>query len=111
MRAECPGVEDLPFYSTNGNFFCARAYLGWGSDEPLGGCNGCRIAEYNDFADGEFIDAGQGMLFPFGSVVVRPGCSLYTLPTFSAYGVVYDGPLVQQNVNSGRPMQGMVNTT
>ena len=99
-KSECPDVEDLPFYYGS-KYYCARVYMGWGSTTPLGGCNGCSIGEYNSFGDGDTLDAGEGQLYPFGSVVVRPGCTLYTFHHGDEYAEVYEGPLVQQYITEG----------
>ena len=69
VRSECPALDEIPI-KLGENFNCARFYYGWGHDLPVRGCNGCSVSEYADIADGQDEDAGDGFIFPMGSVMV-----------------------------------------
>jgi hypothetical protein len=94
-RGECPSVNDLPVYYNDNTFFCARFYYGLGNDLPLHGCNGCSTQQYGDVYEGMDSDAGAGLIYPLGSLIVRPGC------TFYQFDNVYEGPAIYSKIENG----------
>ena len=104
IKAECPASDKLPvrFPTDESKFFCARFYLGPGSDGPFNGCSGCSNypTEYVDVYDGQdfrtYFDDG----YPLGSLVVRPGCTFYQFTEIDKEAVVFEGG-VYQNVDNG----------
>ena len=104
--SECPQVNDLPVYLRDDTFFCARFYYGFGDDLDIHGCNGgCSVAstDYYDLVDGADYDAGKDQQYGMGSVIVRPGCTLYTFHEAGYNGgwTTYEGPGLWSRVNDG----------
>jgi hypothetical protein len=102
-RGECPNINDLPVYYNDNTFMCARFYYGFGNDLPLHGCNGCSIQEFVDVTDGANWDAGDGLQYPVGSLIVRPGCTFYQFNE-QYYGggwKNYEGPAIYSKIENG----------
>ena len=73
-QAGCPNINDLPVMTEAGDaFWCIWNWSGRGGDIPLEGCNG----EENSYLDGIDKDASDGHYYPFGSAIVKAGCTLY----------------------------------
>ena len=100
---ECPEVKDLPVYYNSEKFYCARFYYGHGHDLPLHGCNGCSLQNYADIPEGTNLDAGSGMQYPLGSLIVRPGCTFYQFHEdhYNGGWNVYEGPGVWSKIVNG----------
>ncbi len=84
VQAECPSMKDVPvWYTEDSKFLCAVQYLGWGDQDAIRACNSCTTSDGEEYPDGFKIADGadeQGSedhYFPMGSVIVRPGCTLY----------------------------------
>ena len=81
INSECPSRLPTYYGNTQEKYLCARTYLGPGSDAVVNGCNpgspSCLGYEYVDLVDGFEGDADFGLMFPIGSAVVNPGCTLY----------------------------------
>ena len=108
IKAECPASDRLPvrFPTDESKYFCARFYLGPGKDGPFNGCSGCSAypEEYIDVYDGQDIDATECCYTPMGSLVVRPGCTLYQFTEYDNVAVVFEGgsyPLVDNGQGNG----------
>ena len=99
-KAECPGLEDIHDMYHDETFTCARFYYGWGHDLSVRGCNGCSIANYVDIPHGIDLDAGNGYHYPMGSIMVKPGCTLYVFHDHNYGGScdIYDGPTIVSKV-------------
>ena len=71
-RAECPQMKDIPvMFGTE--FSCVRVWMDWGAELPVTACNGDTYMK----ADHQDGDAGWGSYYPMGSIMVKPGCTLY----------------------------------
>ena len=107
INADCPAPDELPvrFPGDESKFFCARFWPGPGSDAPFNGCNTC--TDYpiiTDVYDGEDLDATECCYKPMGSLVVRPGCTLYQFTEYDNVAVVFEGgsyPLVDNGQGNG----------
>lgn len=104
VHSECPQLDDIPVTYSPGVFTCARFYYGYGHDLAVRGCNGCSVDDYADLPHGLDTDAGEGRIYPMGSAIVRPGCSLYVFHKNNYAGSYdrYDGPAIIANVRSGQ---------
>ena len=77
-KAECPQLREIPtIYGDTNTFTCARYYKGPGGNYPVNGCNGCASGTYFDVVDGQDATATEGHLYGMGSIMVKPGCTLY----------------------------------
>ena len=103
LRAECPGLEDIKDMQNDQTFTCARFYYGWGHDLGVRGCNGCSISEYADIPHGMDLDAGKDKHYPMGSIMVKPGCTLYVFHdnNFGGNYDKYEGPTILSRVSKG----------
>ena len=102
LRAECPGLEDIKDMQNDQTFTCARFYYGWGHDLGVRGCNGCSISEYADIPHGMDLDAGKDRHYPMGSIMVKPGCTLYVFHdnNFGGSYDKYEGPTILSRVRN-----------
>ena len=103
-KAECPALVDINNMYNSNTFTCARFYYGFGHDLPVRGCSGgCPLAEYSNVPDGANEDAGDGYHYPMGSIMVKPGCTLYVFHDTNYGGKYdkYDGPGIYSKVNTG----------
>ena len=88
-QAECPQMKDIPvMYGTQ--FTCTQVWKDHGDELPVNACNGDTYIK----ADHEDGDAGWGSYFPWGSIMVKPGCTLYMFKgeEFSGGSQVITGP-------------------
>ena len=65
-------MKDIPVM-LGPQFSCAQVWKDWGDDLPVIACNGESFIK----ADHEDGDAGAGSFFSWGSIMVKPGCTLY----------------------------------
>jgi len=68
----CHTIEKIP-YAFNGRATCAFTYADAGGDYSVNACNGA--GSYH--LDGDYNDAGSGHFYPMGSILIKPGCTLY----------------------------------
>ena len=108
IQGECPGLEDIQDMYDDNTFMCARFYYGWGHDLGVRGCNGCSVQNYADIPHGLDMDAGNGRQYPMGSIMVKPGCTLYVFHDNNFGGKYdrYDGPSIISKVDSGDGSEG-----
>ena len=103
INAECPDLLDIPDMHNADTFNCARFYYGFGHDLPVRGCNGCSIQNYYDVPAGQDSNAGDGQQYPFGSILVKPGCQFYVFHDHNYGGGydIYEGPAIISKVPGG----------
>ena len=80
-NCECPKNKDVPvWYVEDRLFLCAVKYRGWGHDYAVNACNKC---EADNPDEGMYVHAHEdypgedGLYDPVGSLIVKPGCTLY----------------------------------
>ena len=85
---ECPEMRDIPVM-TGPEFTCVQVWRGWGDEFSVNACNGeanlVFLVPHLALIPGETYlkadhmdeDAGWGNYFPWGSFMVKPGCTLY----------------------------------
>lgn len=103
IYGECPALVDVPDMLSTTTFTCARIYYGVGHALGVRGCNDCPLSGAFDLGDKDDYDAGPNRLFPMGSVMVKPGCTLYVFHENNYAGSYdrYDGPAIYSKVESG----------
>ena len=103
IHGECPRLSDIPDMINDNTFTCARFYYGHGHDLGVRGCNGCSVSGSYDIPDGADYEAGDNMQYPMGSILVKPGCTLYVFHghNYGGSADVYEGPTVRTHVSSG----------
>jgi len=70
----CPAVSTLPDMDADKKrFVCAAIYNKLGGKYGVTSCNGGSYYLHS----GDRFDAGPGRLYPMGSILVKPGCTLY----------------------------------
>ena len=72
VHGECPQMKDIPVMA-GPEFSCAQVWKGWGHELSVNACNGETFIK----ADHMDEDAGWGSYFPWGSIMVKAGCTLY----------------------------------
>ena len=65
-------MKDIPVMAGT-QFTCAQTWKGEGDQLSVNACNG----ETRLRRDHEDADAGWGYYYPWGSIMVKPGCTLY----------------------------------
>ena len=108
VKSECPGLDQLPDKINDNTYLCARFYYGHGHDLAVRGCNGCSTATFADIPDGDDENAPDKYQYPMGSILVKPGCTLYVFHDHN-YGGSYDtyqGPALLSHVVNGHDSEG-----
>jgi len=88
---ECPNINDIPVLTDDGAaFYCTRFWEEWGDSEPIKACNGIGY----DLLDNTDWTAERGYMMPFGSLIVKAGCTLYGYQDYNYGGhlIKYYGP-------------------
>jgi len=100
-KGECPSMSDIPVMYHDEAFTCAMWWHEKGGNYSVDSCNGDSFTNPNG-GDG---DAGTGCYYKFGSVFVKPGCTLYMFKNagYSGESHVISGPKeVYSNAHWGR---------
>ncbi len=90
-HGECPNMKDLPVMFDDQTFLCAKVFKGEGHEFAVSGCNACDSNQGYLVPHGEDDDSDEHRYFPVGSILVKPGCTMYY------YSVI---PKVQNYVNN-----------
>ena len=81
-------MEDIPVMA-GAEFTCVQVWRGWGHELSVNACNGQSVGSWTLYFSTHFLgetyikadhvdeDAGWGNYFPWGSIMVKPGCTLY----------------------------------
>ena len=106
-KSECPNLDDIPNMYNSNTYMCARFYYGFGHDLAVRGCNGCSISEYYDVPHGQDTTAPDGRQYPFGSIMVKPGCKFYVFHDHNYGGGydIYEGPAIVSKVYNNKVVE------
>ena len=84
---------------------CAVRYDNWGGQFSVNSCNGGRYTYF----DGDEMDAGSGHMYPFGSLLVMPGCTFYMFKGSYSDGISVTAPYIYDSTWGHGSAQGFPN--
>ena len=83
-------MNDIPVMFSDDLFMCAMYWRGWGGEHSVSACNGNDITNHNsihllylnldrskEVSDHKDATQDDTHLYPMGSIMVKPGCTLY----------------------------------